>query len=61
VMILVDGLIVDRVAVSSSIMSTRVGEYRTAAVIFWPCPLAAVVPRSKSPPLVLNGLQICSA
>jgi hypothetical protein len=34
VMILVDGLIVDRVAVSSSIMSTRVGEYRTAAVTF---------------------------
>jgi hypothetical protein len=36
VMILIDGLIVDRVAVSvavsSSIMLTRVGEYRTAAV-----------------------------
>ena len=65
-MILVDGLIVDRVAVSSSIMSTRVGEYRTAAV---PSDLAlwlrlfqgAIVPprsstvfRSAARPAVIN-------
>jgi hypothetical protein len=39
VMILVDGVIVDRVAVSSSIMESRVGDYRTAAGA-WPssCP-----------------------
>jgi hypothetical protein len=60
VMILVDGLIVDRVAVSSSIMSTASA---STGLPLLPSDLAlwlrlfqgAIVPS------VLNGLQICSA